>query len=75
MNEKSKKQRDDQKSKKMAKEYQREQTKLAKETAEIQEAAKNATCSECHTKCVLKEDPLRPFCPKCDRYVTMFYTK
>jgi hypothetical protein len=75
MNERSKKQKEEQKAKKTAKEYQRELAKLAKETEEIQEAAKNAICSECHTKCVIKDDPLMPYCPKCERYVTHFYTK
>ncbi|MHC1709562.1 MAG: hypothetical protein AB9819_04050 [Methanomassiliicoccales archaeon] len=75
MNDRSKKQRDDQRTKKAAKEHQRELAKLAKENAEIEEAARNAICSDCNTKCILKEDPLKPFCPKCDRFVTLFYTK
>jgi len=75
MNDRSKKQRDDQRSKKAAKEHQRELAKLAKENEEIREAARNAICSDCHTKCVLKEDPLKPYCPKCDRYAILFYTK
>jgi len=75
MNEKSKKQKEDKKAKKIAKEYQRELKKLAEETEEIQEALKNASCSECHTKCVIKDDPMKPYCPKCDKYVTKFYTK
>ncbi len=75
MNDRSKKQRDDQRTKKAAKEHQRELAKLAKEEEEIKDAARKAICSDCHTKCILKEDPLKPFCPKCDRFVTLFYTK
>ena len=75
MNERSKKQKEEKKAKKIVKEYQRELSKLNEEAEEIQEASKNAICSECHTKCVLKEDPIKPYCPKCDKYVTNFYTK
>lgn len=75
MNDRSRKQRDDQRSKKAAKEHQRELNKLAKENEEIEEAARKAICSDCNTKCILKEDPLKPFCPKCNCFAVMFYTK
>ncbi|MCG7844017.1 MAG: hypothetical protein MIO90_01135 [Methanomassiliicoccales archaeon] len=74
MNDRSKKQKEAKKAKKVVKEYKRELAKLAEEAEEIREAAKNAICSECHTKCILKDDPLKPYCPKCDKFVTNFYT-
>jgi Zn finger protein HypA/HybF involved in hydrogenase expression len=75
MNDRSKQQKEANKAKKTAREFQRELAKLNEEDAEIREAAKNAVCSECHTKCVIKEDPLMPFCPKCDKFVRNYHTK
>ena len=74
MNERSKQQKEAKKAKKSAKEYQRELAKLNEETKEIREAAKNAICSECYTKCILKEDPLMPYCPKCEKFVRKYHT-